>query len=165
MATWKLIDVKCRNRSRHSYTSQQLVALVLFIRHCQQNNALVRLLSAPNVEITIPPRLVHLRETMIVNTMTKIAEREDAYIPPKIERVVWVSSHIDKFDKQVQIFDEKDTRIRNHNDLVCKWTLDHLANVALKWLSCVVSTYLYGAFDCMLLSCHIRDSNPQPLSS
>ena len=26
------------------------------------------------------------------------------------------------------------------------------------WLSCVVSTYLYGAFDCMFLSCHVRVS-------
>ena len=25
-----------------------------------------------------------------------------------------------------------------------------------KWLSCVASTYLYGAFDCMFLSCHVR---------
>ena len=23
-------------------------------------------------------------------------------------------------------------------------------------LSCVLSTYLYGAFDCMFLSCHVR---------
>ena len=39
-------------------------------------------------------------------------------------------------------------RIRIHNQL------DKLS----KWLSCVdvVSTYLYGAFDCMLLSCHTR---------
>ena len=41
---------------------------------------------------------------------------------------------------------------RNH--LVCKWTRNHLAKLA-KWLSCVVNTYLYGAFDGMLLSCHI----------
>ena len=25
-----------------------------------------------------------------------------------------------------------------------------------KWLSCVVSTYLYDALDCMFLSCHVR---------
>ena len=25
-----------------------------------------------------------------------------------------------------------------------------------KWLSCVLSTYLYRAFDCMFLSCHVR---------
>ena len=45
------------------------------------------------------------------------------------------------------------TRIHNH--LVHKRTLNYLAKVA-KWLNCVVSTYLYGAFDCMFLSCHVR---------
>ena len=40
------------------------------------------------------------------------------------------------------------TRTQKH--LVHKWTLNHLAKLA-KWLSCVVSTYLYGAFDCMFL--------------
>ena len=33
--------------------------------------------------------------------------------------------------------------------------LDHLAKL-VKWLSCVVGTYLDGAFDYMLLSCHVR---------
>ena len=47
------------------------------------------------------------------------------------------------------------TRTQNH--LVCKQTLNHLAKL-VKWLSCVLSTYLYGAFDCMFLSCHIRVS-------
>ena len=28
----------------------------------------------------------------------------------------------------------------------------------MKWLNCVLSTYLYGAFDFMLLSCHVRTS-------
>ena len=46
-------------------------------------------------------------------------------------------------------------RTRNHG--VRKQTLNHLAKLA-KWLSCVVSTYLYGAFDCMVLSCHVRVS-------
>ena len=36
-------------------------------------------------------------------------------------------------------------------------TLDHLAKLA-KWMSCVVITYLYGGFDCILLSCHVRVS-------
>ena len=48
--------------------------------------------------------------------------------------------------------------IRTHNHLVRKRTLNHLAKLA-KWLSCVVSTCLHGAFDCMLLSCHVRVSN------
>ena len=47
--------------------------------------------------------------------------------------------------------------IQIHDHVVCKWALNHLAKLA-KWLSCVVSTYLYGAFDCMLLSCHVRVS-------
>ena len=44
--------------------------------------------------------------------------------------------------------------IRTHNHVFHKRTLNHLAKLA-KWLSFVVSTYLYGAFDCMLLSCHM----------
>ena len=34
---------------------------------------------------------------------------------------------------------------------VCKQTLYHSAKL-VKWLSCVMSTYLYGEFDCMFLS-------------
>ena len=30
------------------------------------------------------------------------------------------------------------------------------SQTGLEWLSCVASTYLYGAFNCMLLSCHVR---------
>ena len=44
---------------------------------------------------------------------------------------------------------------RTHNHLVRNRTLNHLAQLA-KWLSCVVRTYLYGAFDCMILSYHVR---------
>ena len=44
------------------------------------------------------------------------------------------------------------TRTQNH--LVLKWTLNHLAKLT-KWLSCVLSTYLSGAIDCMFLSCHV----------
>ena len=47
------------------------------------------------------------------------------------------------------------TRTQNH--LVHKRPLKHLAKLA-KWLSCTVSTYLYGAFDCMFLSFHVRVS-------
>ena len=39
--------------------------------------------------------------------------------------------------------------IQTHNQLVRKRTLNHLAKLA-KCLSCVVSIYLYGAFDCIL---------------
>ena len=41
------------------------------------------------------------------------------------------------------------------NQLVLKRTLNHLAQLA-KWFSCVVSTFLYGAFDSMFLPCHVR---------
>ena len=46
---------------------------------------------------------------------------------------------------------------RTHNHLVQKRTLNHFTKLA-KWLSCVVSTYLHGAFDCIFLSCHVRVS-------
>ena len=46
---------------------------------------------------------------------------------------------------------------RTHNHIVYKWALKHLAKLP-KWMSCLASTYLYGAFDCMFLSCHVRDS-------
>ena len=46
---------------------------------------------------------------------------------------------------------------RTHNHLVHKQTLNYLTRLA-KWLSCVVSTYLYGAFDCMFMSCHVHVS-------
>ena len=45
--------------------------------------------------------------------------------------------------------------IGTHNHLLLKQTLNHLVKLA-KWLSCVVSIYWYGAFDCMLLLCHVR---------
>ena len=57
--------------------------------------------------------------------------------------------------KQKNLSDCNGTRTYNH--LVCKWTLDHLVKLA-KWSSCVVYTYLYGGFDCMFLSCHVRIS-------
>ena len=41
--------------------------------------------------------------------------------------------------------------------LVCKPTLNHLEYLA-KCLSSVVSTCLYGKFDCMFLSCHVKVS-------
>ena len=49
------------------------------------------------------------------------------------------------------------SEIWTHNHLICKRTLNCLAKLA-KWLSCDMSTYLYGASDCVLLSCHVRVS-------
>ena len=55
--------------------------------------------------------------------------------------------------KQVPIWSLSDSNvIWTHNHLVCNQTLNHLARLA-RWLGCVVSTYLYGAFDCFLLPC------------
>ena len=45
------------------------------------------------------------------------------------------------------IWSLNDNKIQTHNNLVCKWTLNHLAKLA-KWLSCVVSTYLCNAIVC-----------------
>ena len=45
--------------------------------------------------------------------------------------------------------------IRTHNHLLRKRTLNHLVQLA-KWLTCVASAYLYRAFDCMILSCHVH---------
>ena len=42
---------------------------------------------------------------------------------------------------------------RMHKHLVSKRLLNHLTK-RTKWLSWIVSTYLYGAFDCMFLLCH-----------
>ena len=44
--------------------------------------------------------------------------------------------------------------IRTHIQLNHKWTLKYLVKL-VKWLSCVVKTCLYGAFDCMFASFHI----------
>ena len=44
---------------------------------------------------------------------------------------------------------------QTHNHLVRKGTLNHLAERP-KWLSYVLSIYLYVAFACMFLSCHVR---------
>ena len=48
-------------------------------------------------------------------------------------------------------------RARTHNHLLRKRTLNHLAKLR-KLLSGVVSTRLYGAFDCIFLSCHVHVS-------
>ena len=45
------------------------------------------------------------------------------------------------------------TRTQNH--LVLKRTFNHLVKLA-KCLSCVLSTFLYRAFQCIFLSCHVR---------
>ena len=60
------------------------------------------------------------------------------------------------FVKSFEFSDCNGTRTRNHK--FRKRTLNPLAKL-VKWLSSVMSTYLYGAFGCMLLSCHVRLSD------
>ena len=55
-----------------------------------------------------------------------------------------------------RLSDCNNTWTQNH--LVFKRKLNHLTKLT-KWLSCVVSTYLYGEFDCTLSSCHVRLSD------
>ena len=46
---------------------------------------------------------------------------------------------------------------RTCNHCVRRQTLSKLVKLA-KWFWCVLSTYLYGSFDCMFLLCHVRIS-------
>ena len=85
--------------------------------------------------------------------------------------VDWISTRPDKIlQPEKCTFWEKTHKLKNitissdnngsrtHNHLDRKGSLNHLAKLAkklFKWLNCVVSTYLYGAFDCMLLSCRV----------
>ena len=45
--------------------------------------------------------------------------------------------------------------IGTQNNFVRKRTINHLVKLA-KWFSCVLSTYLYGAFDCVLVMSRMR---------
>ena len=90
-----------------------------------------------------------------------ILEMEYPQIAPLQEsimlgKVPWATSLVNKvgnlLEKQRQ---SNSNGIQTHDQLVCKRTLNHSTNLA-KWLSCAVSTYLYVAFDSMLLSCHER---------
>ena len=62
-----------------------------------------------------------------------------------ILHIIFVWSHGNPFSKEAQYLKFKWKQRGNH--LVRKTRLNHLARV-VKWLSCVVRTYLYGAFDC-----------------
>ena len=44
---------------------------------------------------------------------------------------------------------------RTHDQLICKRTLKYFVKLA-KWLSCVVSTYLYGMLLCVFIMSHTR---------
>ena len=75
---------------------------------------------------------VHRYSIVLMNVKELLAPRR---------RHIWNSS------------DSKEMLTDNH--WVRKGILNHLPKLA-KWLSCVVSTYLPDAFDCMLLSSHVR---------
>ena len=62
-----------------------------------------------------------------------------------------------KNKKVIKIDDIDSNGILTHTYLVHKRTLNHLAKL-VKWLSCVVRTYLYGAFEYLLLPRHERVS-------
>ena len=100
---------KRKTQSKRTYIPHQLAALALSIRHCERNNNVLRLLSAPNFGLCIHPRTALLFETMIANAMIKSVEKEGVYISPTMEKGVRISFHIDNFDEQVQTFDGKDT--------------------------------------------------------
>ena len=72
-------------------------------------------------------------------------------------------SHFQLFTKESVVMAIKQAKFKwlqrdsTLNHLMRKRTLNHLAELP-KWLSCVVSTYLYGTFDYMFLSSHVRVS-------
>ena len=73
----------------------------------------------------------------------------------------WIYTHICLNVKEIIAQNRRDIwslsdcdGTRTHNHLVRKGTLNYLAKLT-KWLSCVVSTYLYGAFDCIMQSLFI----------
>ena len=85
----------------------------------------------------------HFRQYFVVISRTSFRVNLDSLICLNIKQLLGRSRH--------HIWSLIDsTGIRTHNNLVLKRTLNYLAKVA-KWLSCVLSTYLHGGFDCMLL--------------
>ena len=100
---------KRKTRSRHTHIPEQLIYRTLAIRHCARDNAVLRLLSAPNFGLTLTPRTSLLIETMIANAMTKIIQKEGVYVPPNMKRGVRVSFHMDNFDELTLTFDGKNT--------------------------------------------------------
>ena len=100
---------KRKSQARHRYLPKQCITLALSIRHCERNNAILRLLSAPNFGMIVPPRIALLYETMIANAVAKLAEKDGVYIPSNMEQRIHVPSHLDNFDEQVQTFDSKNT--------------------------------------------------------
>ena len=92
--------------------------------------------------------------------MTCCVRREPCFNAHLLSAARYINNTIEENKLEIKSSDGRENDcnwIRTHNHLVHKRTLNHLAKLA-KRLSCVVSTYLYGAFDCMFLSCHVRVS-------
>ena len=101
-----------------------------------------------------------------------MSERETKFSAIWSEKYAWISKgkhcmHSARCTLCSKLFNIRNrgcnwTQTQNH--LTRKQTLNHLVKLA-KWLSCVLSTYLYGALNCMFLSCHIRvfRVNPHPI--
>ena len=85
----------------------------------------------------------HMKSWLYVLVMSRTRCLNVSKLFARSRRKVWSLSNCNQ------------TRTQNH--LVRKRTLNHLAKLA-KWWSYVLSTYLYGAFDSMFLSCHVRFS-------
>ena len=72
--------------------------------------------------------------------------------------IVWLNIKEDLAQSRCYIWSLcESTQILTHKNPVGKWTLNRLAKLT-KQLGCFGCTYLYGAFDCMLLSCYVRVS-------
>ena len=81
----------------------------------------------------------------VFTALAKIPEREGSISP---SRFYW---QFPNYQSQV-LANCNWTQTQNHS--VLKRTLNHLVKLA-KWLSRILSTYLYGALDSMFLSCHV----------
>ena len=74
------------------------------------------------------------------------------------QSIVWVNVNDFLARTRHQIWSLVDGKeLRTHSHLLRKGRLEPLAKLS-KWLRCVVSTYLFGAFECMLLLRHVRVS-------
>ena len=78
----------------------------------------------------------------------------------QIESTLYICLNVKEFLSQNRrdiwsLSDCKATRAQNRR--VSKQTLNQLVKMII-WLSCILSTYKYGAFDSIFLSCHVRVS-------
>ena len=80
--------------------------------------------------------------------------------PIQSESALYISLNVKELvtQKRRNVWSLSDcNRTQTYNHLVRKGSPNHLAKLT-KWLNWIVSTYLYGAFHLMFLSCHVRVS-------